>query len=236
MTQGAMWVDLSCAQEDRTTEGERAGLARSRRRPLGGRRGVWLAGAIGACAVGWLTGCGSSPPAPQQTFADYTSTVTPTTTPTPDPSPGPVIAAPVRPPEMEYADEAGAIAAARYFLTLGSYAMRTGDLEEWRTVSGQTCEFCDNIGALVEEAYGAGHRLTGLTVEVDEARVLGVNEELAVYGVEVHYKVAPGREIDANGVEVRSFELEDAYIIIDVVPSDRGWVLVGGDARDGRQP
>ena len=235
MTQGANWVDLSCAR------GDGQGGQGSARVPLGaqsrlGRRGVKSAAVTGALAAVLLAGCGSSPPAPEQTFAAYTPTVTPSPTPTADPNGGPVVAAPLRPPEMEYADEAGAIATAQYFMALSSYAMRTGDLEEWRTVSGQTCEFCDNIGALVEEAYGAGHRLTGLTLEVEEARLLGVNEELAVYGVEVHYKVAPGREVDANGVEIRSFELEDAYIIVDVVPSDRGWVLIGGDGRDGRQP
>lgn len=235
MMQGAIWVDLLCSKPEgpgsRGLSGPGAGARRSK-----GQRRVVAGVATVAIASVLLSGCAGSPPAPEQTFAEYTPTFTPTPTPTVDPNGEPVLTAPVRPPEMESPNEAGAIAAARYFMALGSYAMRTGDLEEWRTVSGQTCGFCDNTRLLIEETYGVGHRLTGLAMEVDEARVLGVDEELAVYGVELHYVVAPGAEVDETGTQIQSFESQDAYIIIDVIPSYRGWVLLGGDARDGRAP
>ena len=231
MTQGAMWVDLSCAQGDGTTEGERAGLARSRRWPLGGRRRVWLAGAIGACAAGLLTGCGSSPPVPQQTFADYTSTVTPTA-----PSPAPVpkaVAAPVRPDGMERTDEVGAAAAAMYFMTLNSYVLATGDVSEWHAVSGQDCDFCSNTAADVDAVYSKGHYYAGPAASMDEVRILGRDSELGIYSVELHYSLPAGVEVDGSGNVVGDLPAEDGYIVLEVVPSVRGWVLLSGVARDG---
>ena len=223
MTQGAMWVDLSCAQEDRTTEGERAGLARSRRRPLGGRRGVWLAGAIGACAVGWLTGCGSSPPAPQQTFADYTPTVTPTASPSP-----PTVEVPTRPAEMERSDEVGATAAATHFMELFEYVLQTGDHEQWDQIGVPDCGFCAKARDRAVRIYGAGGRIVGGEMELGTAELLVYDEQLGVYAVSVPYAFASASETDSAGETITSVEADQGALVLEVIYSAGGWTLLGG--------
>ena len=128
-------------------------------------------------------------------------------------------------------DESGAIATAGYFMELFSYTLRSGDLTEWKYVSGQTCKFCDNTTAFVEKTYEAGQHLSGRAVEVTDARVLAVDKQLGDYSVLVSYSLAAGSVLDASGANVRPLAEETGQLIIDVAPSVRGWVLMGGDSQ-----
>ena len=92
---------------------------------------------MGAVAAVLLAGCGGSPPAPKQTFATYTPTVTQSATPTPEPNAESVVE-PARPAEMERSDQTGAAAAATHFMLLFEYVLMTGDHEEWDRIGGSS--------------------------------------------------------------------------------------------------
>src|SRR5699024_10520245 len=49
---------------------------------------------------------------------------------------------PPRPADMARDDEAGAVAAAMYFLSLFAYGAATGDVAEWDTMSASGCLGC----------------------------------------------------------------------------------------------
>jgi hypothetical protein len=132
---------------------------------------------------------------------------------------------------MKGADGAGAKAAATYFMELATYAMGSGDLTEWAVVSGQTCRFCDGVRGVVETAYGAHHRIEGRTVDVNDAEVLGQDPQVGVYSVRLGYSLTESSEIDQSGALVYAFPAEEGEIIIDVQPSLRGWLLIGGDGQ-----
>ena len=193
------------------------------------RRGHrWTAGALvmGTLALGGCTG----DPGPGPTGSASTS-ASPTAAASPSPTP---IVAPVRPAEMERSDEVGALAAAEYFMELYAYTFRTGDLTEWNAVSGQTCGFCSNARAEVERVYGAGGRFVGGGLEdLDEVRVVGVDEQLVVFGVQLRYAYAEGSEVSAAADVVDQIAPDEGYVVLDVAPSVRGWILMGGAAQDG---
>jgi hypothetical protein len=132
---------------------------------------------------------------------------------------------------MKGADETSAVATAKYFMELYEYAMRSGDLTEWNYVSGQTCKFCENTAAHVAAIYTAGHHLTGRTMEITDGTVRAFDEQMGVYSVLVSYTVAPGAEVDASGSISRQLTGESGRLVVDVLPSVRGWVLMGGSAQ-----
>lgn len=83
-----------------------------------------------------------------------TTTVTPSIAATPSPTPGPtptVPSPPARPAAMATNDEAGAVAAAQYFVVdLYNYAYATLDLTDWTTLSDPACDFCNSVKSDVE--------------------------------------------------------------------------------------
>ncbi len=90
--------------------------------------------ALGAVliAVG-LSGCGEGntkpTPSPTASVKELNASESPSETPTPEQKPTPPVDVdpPERPAAMDNADEAGAVAAAEYYLRLTVYAAATGD-------------------------------------------------------------------------------------------------------------
>ena len=183
-----------------------------------------------AVATAVLAGCAGAPSPPRQTVTQTTRVASSAPSPVPVPK---VVAAPVRPDGMERTDEAGAAAAAMYFMKLNSYVLATGDASEWDAVSGQDCDFCSNTAADVDAVYSKGHYYAGPAASVDEVRVLGRDAELGIYSVELHYSLPAGVEVDGSGNIVGDLPAEDGYIVLEVVSSVRGWVMLSGVARDG---
>lgn len=52
---------------------------------------------------------------------------------------------PERPAAMDQHDAEGAAAAAEYFLSLYNYTKDSGDTTEWRLMSHEACDFCQNV-------------------------------------------------------------------------------------------
>lgn len=182
-----------------------------------------VAVALAACLV--LAGCtGEVPvePTPAPTTAP-----SPTATPTPE-----AITPPERPAEMDRNDDVGAMAAGEYFMRLFSYVMRTGDVEEWDAISGQTCEFCASIRALAADTYSAGGRFTGGETTLGVPEILKFDESLAAYAVAIDFAIEGGEELDAAGREVREMPAETGRAVLDVAPSARSWVLLEGSSSE----
>ncbi|WP_260458768.1 DUF6318 family protein [Actinotalea ferrariae] len=175
---------------------------------------------VGVVAVG---GCTPSDPDPTPSPDVTTASPTPTPSPTAE-----ALSPPERPAEMDLVDEAGAVAAARYFMELFGYLLRSGDAVEWDTVSGQSCDFCANAKARATEVYGAGHVIDGGALTTGDAAVLGHDAAINTYAVEVEYQFAAGARRDADGGVVEEIDAEAGTAVLDVTPSSRGWILVEG--------
>ena len=102
-----------------------------------------------------ISGCTSSDDpttSPSSTASGPASTST-----TVEPSSRPTnIEPPARPPAMDNPDEAGAIAAAEYFLRLTVYAAATGDTAELEAMSGEGCKGCSSYISSVNDLYDQG--------------------------------------------------------------------------------
>jgi hypothetical protein len=135
---------------------------------------------------------------------------------------------------MARTDDAGAVAAAEYFMEVHEWAYQTGDLGEWDTISGQTCAFCRNVHDAVVSIYGDGGRAAGGSTTFSDIQVTGFDEQLLVYSVRLAYSTGETVVYRADGSAKGVYNAEDATLTLEVGPSVRGWVLLegtgGGDA------
>ncbi|HMO12486.1 MAG TPA: DUF6318 family protein, partial [Actinotalea sp.] len=187
---------------------------------------------VGAVALlGALTACTSPapPPDPSPSSPEPTPTVSaPSPTPTtPEP--------PEKPEAMQRTDEAGALAAAEYFMAVYSHARRTGDLSGWIAFSGQTCEFCSAVGRGVAAIYDSGGQLVGGETDVSDVRLLSTDTELVLYIVQLRYETESATRLDAAGVVTARYQAEDSWLLLNVAPSSGGWMLLGGEQIDEPQ-
>lgn len=127
----------------------------------------------------------------------------------------------------------GALAAAVYFVELYDYALASGDVEAWRAVAGQTCQYCASTAEDIERVYGAGGRyVDGRVEEIRHAELVGEDLQLIAYAVEVELMVAPGSEYDIAGEIVQTFDGDTVSLVMEVAPSVRGWQILGARTRE----
>lgn len=156
----------------------------------------------------------------------------PATSPTPT-QPTPIettaeepAALPETPVEMQRDDDIGAAAAAGYFLDLFPYVMGTGDTARWDEISAQDCGFCSSVRDDVQAVFASGGRFTGGALTHEPGNVLGRNDMLGGYTVEISYTVEEGTELDAAGTVIDALPEEKATVYVDTVYSSNGWTLV----------
>ena len=132
-----------------------------------------------------------------------TPTVSPSTSPTPTPSPTPETPQPpMRPEAMATNDEAGAVAAAQYFITdLYDYMFASGDVTEWSALSDDGCNFCNSILAKSQEMTASGEvaEADPSTVEATEVVTLA---EGSRYAVTITLHQGASRTLDRAGAVV----------------------------------
>jgi hypothetical protein len=133
---------------------------------------------------------------------------------------------------MDTGDEAGAAAAATYFMQLFAYVLHTGDVGEWDAVTATDCGFCAKVRADVSRVYGGGGSFSGGELATDQAEVLGSDPTLGGFGVALGYEVSEGAELDAGGGVVELKPSERGMAVVDTVFGAHGWVLVGVSLRD----
>lgn len=182
------------------------------------------AAVVVATCTAVLAGCTPQPPPPPTGSTPAASPdAEPEATPTPE-----TVTPPERPADMNRTDEAGAVAAATYFMELYSYVMRSGDVAEWDAISGQTCTFCENTRTDSLAVRTDGGRLTGGDLTIHSAEVATADPAIGAFDVAVRYSFSAGQEITSAGSVVRELEAVTGTALLDVASSQRGWTLIEG--------
>ena len=125
---------------------------------------------------------------------------------------------------MDNADEAGAVAAAEYYLRLTIYAAATGDTTELEAMSGEKCESCQSYLATVTERIANGVRWLSMpAIQLSESQQWVVQEQPLQYQVEFEARLGSHEYYDSEGKRQIA---EDEHVIFALRPTFEGsWVI-----------
>ena len=142
--------------------------------------------------------------------------------------------APDKPAEMSKGDEAGAAAAARYYLKAYSYAWNTGDTAPIKAISDEECAFCQREIAQIDEFYSNGYWATGTYASITNTdsidRVSDDVTDAAIYDVQFHIDEHTPQGYSSKGYE--SGSRYDTIIKFRVQWKESEWRVVDGRAAD----
>ena len=142
--------------------------------------------------------------------------------------------APEQPAEMSKGDEAGAEAAARYYLKASAYAWNTGDTELLKAICDQNCVHCQNAITKVEKFYAHGYWATGGYNDVTETQIVErlENSEYGpgAYAVQLRFDEHLAEGYTSNGFKDRA--TYDTIILIHVWWDGSSWRVMKGAAED----
>ncbi|WP_243442337.1 DUF6318 family protein [Schaalia georgiae] len=144
--------------------------------------------------------------------------------------------APAQPAQMSKGDEAGAKATARYYLKARAYAWNTGDTGPLKSISEESCMYCQNAITKVEEFYAHGYWATKGYTDVLETQAI---EQLPedeygsnAYGVQLRFD-----EHLAEGYTSSGFQEGEVYttiIKLHVRWDGSAWRVMEGAAKDAQ--
>ncbi|MDU0348789.1 DUF6318 family protein [Actinomyces sp. MRS3W] len=201
------------------------------------------AAVLAACLTLLTAGCsgnGNTTGTPTATAAGGTPTVS--TSPTPSASQTPSLspedaaaratALAMEPPDSytpEFTPD-GAANAATYFLNLFPYMYATGDLDAWKDMSEDDCEFCNNALDDAAELHDAGgwadpweQEITPLEWWTDEA-------DPNRYVVRVNVVSQAHSEHPGGDTPSRTVEKSEGALLIQMYWEDRDWKIEAGEA------
>ena len=142
--------------------------------------------------------------------------------------------APDKPAEMTKGDEAGAAAAARYYLNAYSYAWNTGDTAPIKAISDEECAFCQREIAQIDEFYSNGYWAKGTYASITNTdsidRVSDDATDAAIYDVQFHIDEHTPEGYSSKGYE--SGSRYDTIIKFRVQWKKNEWRVVDGRAAD----
>lgn len=135
-----------------------------------------------------VVGCGGDPPEAKP--APSTSAAAPSPTPT-----GPV--APELPADAKREDEVGAKAFIKFWFSVVTYAMQTGDTSAMDQYAADQCETCIKLSKSIETAYADGGHLEGAGWSVEGVRAGSERSD----GVQLYLfaQQAPQAYVDRSG-------------------------------------
>ena len=139
--------------------------------------------------------------------------------------------APVQPAEMSKGDEAGAAAAARYYLNATSYAWNTGDTGPLKSISDEECAFCRDQRSKIEEFYAHGYWAAGAHSSITNTQA--IEREDSNYGGDVYLVQFRIDEHLAEGYTSSGFQesqSRDTVIILRVGWDGSNWRVLEGRA------
>lgn len=160
-----------------------------------------------------------------------TSSVEESPEPTGEPEPAPTEtgpAKPERPAAMEQEDAEGAAAAAEYFLELYEYVMTTGDTSEWRTMSLDSCTFCQGSIGQADQISSRGDVFEGgsAVVTVDDPTFYVRDEATGIYPLDVRIVQEAISIRSVEGDELFAQERTDDLYRAELGLRDGEWVVV----------
>lgn len=181
---------------------------------------------LAACAAPPTSAVRASEPAPIPTTPSGSVSPNTSDVPTPTPTWPPHMALPTPPPEMSRADEAGAIAAAAYFLTqLYPYTISTHDTSAWLVMSNQDCKFCASAIAASAELVNRGE-----VVSFAPFRATNFSTEQrspVAFGVFFDLETGPDSTFDSGGRVVATRPATHGRASIAIVLRERQWQVLG---------
>ena len=139
--------------------------------------------------------------------------------------------APEQPEEMSKGDEAGAAAAARYYLNASSYAWNTGDTGPLKSISDEECAFCWDQRSKIEEFYAHGYWAAGAHSSITNTQAIereGSNYEGDVYLVQFRIDEHLAEGYTSNGFQ--ESQSWDTVIIFRVGWDGSNWRVLEGRA------
>ena len=144
--------------------------------------------------------------------------------------------APDKPAEMNKGDEAGAAAAARYYLKARAYAWNTGDTGPLKSISEESCTYCQNAITHVEEFYAHGYwAAKGYTdvLETQATEQLPEDEYGSnAYGVQLRFDEHLAEGYTSNGFQ--QAEVYATVIKLHVRWDGSTWRVMEGAAKDAQ--
>ncbi|MCV2392686.1 DUF6318 family protein [Actinotalea sp. M2MS4P-6] len=201
-----------------------------------GRAGAALAVVVVVVAV---AGCGSGSEPTEHADSSKAAVTTAEASPSPSGQPpsGSDRTQPTVSPEMAQDDDAGAVAAARYFTELYTYATGTGDLAAWDGSTAATCSFCAAFSNVIEGVYHGGDRIDGGAMTVSDGDVLVHYEDVPAYTVQFAFTTGRAVRVDPSGDSVDRSKGVRGWCELTVAPTAGGWELldmqVGGTPSAG---
>ena len=143
---------------------------------------------------------------------------------------------PDKPAEMSKGDKAGAAAAARYYLNLGSYAWNTGDTGPLKSISDADCVYCRSEYTHIDEFYAHGYWAAKGYTDVIETQVI---EQLPdeKYGPDAYAVQFCIDEHVAEGYTSNGFQQAEVYstiVQLHVRWDGTAWHIMEGAAKDAK--
>ena len=142
--------------------------------------------------------------------------------------------APVQPAEMSKGDEAGAKAAARYYLKARAYAWNTGDTGPLKSISEESCMHCQNAITHVEEFYAHGYWATGGYNDVTETQIVRSLDENefgpGAYAIQLRFDEHMPKGYTSNGYVDAT--VRDTIVKLHVHWDGSAWRVMEGAAEN----
>ncbi|MGC0251667.1 DUF6318 family protein [Pseudactinotalea sp. Z1748] len=135
-------------------------------------------------------------------------------------------------PEIEDDGQAGAEAAAVYFVELFSYIHATGDFEAWDELTTENCNFCRGVREQVSGMYADGGYASAQPPVVDSVFPHVWDRIPGDYSVEVVFLSPELVTFDSDGEVIERFHESRTRAWFVVEHRDDGWVVVGADGGD----
>ena len=142
--------------------------------------------------------------------------------------------APAQPEEMSAGGEAGAKAAARYYLKARAYAWNTGDTGPLKSISEESCTYCQNAITHVEEFYAHGYWGTGGYNDVTETQIVRSLDENefgpGAYAIQLRFDEHMPKGYTSNGYVDAT--VRDIIIKLHVHWDGSAWRVMEGAAEN----
>ena len=142
--------------------------------------------------------------------------------------------APEQPEEMSAGGETGAKATARYYLKARAYAWNTGDTGPLKSISEESCTYCQNAITHVEEFYAHGYWGTGGYNDVTETQIVRSLDENefgpGAYAIQLRFDEHMPKGYTSNGYVDAT--VRDIIIKLHVHWDGTAWRVMEGAAEN----
>jgi len=126
---------------------------------------------------------------------------------------------------MDTVNVDGAVATATYFLELYPYALNTGDISAWDSLSHPECIFCAGLSDEVRRQAGLSQHQVGLATSIASATGVEVTPG-KFFDVDLELTQGPWQVVDTAGTVVEeSLPTKVAHIHMNVVRDSDSWLV-----------